>query len=458
MKDYRQCSLWLHQFPGDLVPRAALPGPLQVDVAVVGAGMTGLWTAYYLKKAEPGIRIAVIESEIAGYGGSGRNGGWCSSLFATTKETIAKRAGRGAAVAMQRAMRETVDEVGRVIAREAIEAHFYKGGMLEAADNAAQLQRVHAEVECERSWGATEEDCRLLNAEEARRRVAIEGCVGALYTPHCACVDPARLTRGLADVVESLGVAIYEQTPALAITPGYVVTRAGLVSADVVVRATEAFTASLAGERREYVPIYSLMVCTEPLSPDFWDQVGWQEHETFTDGRHLIIYAMRTEDGRIAFGGRGAPYHFGSQTRDEYDRDARVFSLLRASLARLFPSLAQARLTHHWGGAVAAPRDWWSSVGLDRATGLAWAGGYIGDGVATTNLAGRTLADLITGADSEIVHLPWVNHRSRRWEPEPLRWLGVNLTLASLRAADREEARTGRPSRLQHFASKIIGQ
>jgi glycine/D-amino acid oxidase-like deaminating enzyme len=186
MKDYRQCSLWLHQLPGDLTPRAALPGPLQVDVAIVGAGLTGLWTAYYLKKADPGIRVAVVESEIAGYGGSGRNGGWCSSLFATSKEAIARRAGREAAVATQRAMWETVDEVGRVIAVEGIEAHFHKGGMLEAADNVAQLQRVRAEVECERSWGATEEDCRFLDADETRRRIAIEGCVGALYTPHCA--------------------------------------------------------------------------------------------------------------------------------------------------------------------------------------------------------------------------------------------------------------------------------
>ena len=458
MRDYRQCSMWLSQYPGELAPRPALPGPLQVDVAIVGGGLTGLWTAYYLKKADSGIRVAVIESDIAGFGGSGRNGGWCSSLFATSKETIAKRAGRGAAVATQRAMWETVDEIGGVIAAEGIEAHWHKGGMLEAADNAAQLERVRAEVECEQSWGATEEDCRLLSAEEARRCIDIDGCVGALYTPHCACVDPARLTRGLAEVVERLGVTIYEQTPALAITPGYVVTRAGLVHADVVVRATEAFTSSLAGHRRDYVPIYSLMVCTEPLSPEAWDQIGWEGRETFTDGRHLIIYAMRTEDGRIAFGGRGAPYHFGSQTSDDYDRDARVFGLLRASLAKLFPSLSETALTHHWGGAVAASRDWWSSVGLDRATGLAWAGGYLGDGVATTNLAGRTLADLIAGADSEIVRLPWVNHHSRPWEPEPVRWLGGNATLASLRAADMEEARTGRPSRLAQLTQKIIGQ
>ncbi len=309
---------------------------------------------------------------------------------------------------MQRAMWQTVDEVGGVIAAEGIEAHFHKGGMLEAAVSAAQLERVRAEVADEQSWGATEEDCRLLGAEEARRHIAIPAA-SARSTRRTAPVWTRRASPGVWPTSSNdWASTIYEQTPALAITPGYVVTRAGLVHAEVIVRATEAFTGSLAGARREYVPIYSLMVCTEPLPQEFWDEVGWEGRETFTDGRHLIIYAMRTEDGRIALGGRGAPYHFGSQTRDEYDRDARVFGLLRASLAQLFPSLRQAALTHHWGGAVAAPRDWWSSVGLDRATGLAWAGGYIGDGVSTTNLAGRTLADLITGTDSEIVRLPWV--------------------------------------------------
>jgi glycine/D-amino acid oxidase-like deaminating enzyme len=458
MKDYRQFSMWLHDYPGDLTPRPALPGPQNVDVAIVGGGLTGLWTAYYLKKADSGIRVAIIEANIAGFGASGRNGGWCSGLFATAKERLAERAGRAAAIRMQRALWNTVDEVGRVVADEAIDARFHKGGMLEVAVNAAQLERVRSEVDYERSWGAEEDDYTFLSAQEARERVAVAGCLGALYTPHCACVDPARLTRGLAEVVERLGVALYESTPALAIAPGYVITGNGLVHADVVVRATEAFTPSLPGYRREYVPVYSLMIGTEPLPQSFWDETHWGGRETLTDGRHLIIYAMRTEDGRIAMGGRGAPYHFSSQTKEGYDRDARVFGLLRASLTGLFPQLAHVRLAHHWGGAVALPRDWWSSVGLHRATGLAWAGGYVGDGVATTNLAGRTLADLITRTASDLVALPWVNHHSRKWEPEPIRWLGVNLTLAALRAGDREEARTGKPSRLVAVANKLIGQ
>jgi glycine/D-amino acid oxidase-like deaminating enzyme len=351
-----------------------------------------------------------------------------------------------------------VDEVGRVAAAEGVDARFHKGGMMTMAVSQAQLERARQEVEYERSWGAEEGDCVVLGADEARARIDAPGCLGALYSPHCACIDPARLTRGLADAVEQLGVTIYEQTQVLAITPHYVHSLEGLVKAEVVVRATEAFTTNLPGCHREYVPVYSLMIATEPLPQSFWDQVGWAGYETFTDGRNLIIYVMRTEDGRIALGGRGAPYHFGSLMRDEFDRDPHVFEKLRASLAGLFPQLGDARITHHWGGPIAMPRDWWSSVGLDRQTGMAWAGGYLGDGVSTTNLAGRTLADLITAADSDIVKLPWVNHRNRKWEPEPLRWLGVNATIAAMGMADAEERRTGRQSRIMAITHKIIGQ
>ena len=172
----------------------------------------------------------------------------------------------------------------------------------------------------------------------------------------------------------------------------------------------------------------------------------------------MIIYGQRTADGRIAFGGRGAPYHYGSTVRPAFDSEPAVHALLRQTLTELFPELADARFTHAWGGPLGIPRDWHSSVGLDRATGLAWAGGYVGDGVATTNLAGRTLADLITGADTPLTRLPWVGHRSPRWEPEPLRWLGVNAGLWTMKLADRSETRRGRPSRVAGAMGRLLGQ
>ena len=457
-KDYRSYSLWLDGLAGELAPRPALAGAVAVDVAVVGAGYTGLWTAYYLKKADPSLRIAIVEKEIAGFGASGRNGGWCSSYFAASPGTIAREFGRDAAIAMQRAMFATVDEVGRVVDAEGIDARYHKGGALTLATSAAQLLSLQAEIDHEREWGFGDSDYSCLSADETARRLRVAGCLGAIYSPHCAAVDPARLARGLADTVEALGVTIFERTPALALTPHEVPTPGGLLRADVVVNALEGYAATLPGHARDTVPLYSVMIATEPLAASFWDEVGWSGREVFGDERHLLIYAMRTKDDRIALGGRGAPYHYGSRIRDDYDLAPKVFGELHNVLKTLFPALGGARVTHTWGGCLGVPRDWFTSVGYDKQTGMAWAGGYVGDGVSTTNLAGRTLAELIAGADHGLAGLPWVGHVSRRWEPEPLRYLGVNLSLAIMGSADRVEARTGKPSKRAGLTARLIGR
>jgi glycine/D-amino acid oxidase-like deaminating enzyme len=445
---YRTRSLWLDSLDETLTPRPALGGDIDADIAIVGAGYTGLWTAYYLLRADPTLRIAILEQEIAGFGASGRNGGWCSAIFAGSRDDMARTHGRDAAIALQRAMDETVDEVGRVAAAESIDADFHKGGTLTLATSPAHVERIKASVAETHRWGSPD-DAVWLDRSEARRRVAADGVLGGAYTPHCARVHPAKLARGLADRVSAMGATIYEQTAATAIEAGTVTTTRGRVRAEVIVRATEGYTARIPGLRRFVAPLYSLMIATAPLPSSFWAEVGWDDRETLTDGRHLIIYAQRTADDRIAFGGRGAPYHFASRIRDAFDRDPGTFAELRRVLVALFPSLVDTPITHEWGGPLGVPRDWTSSVGFDRATGLAWAGGYVGDGVSTTNLAGRTLADLVTAADTPITRLPWVAHRSRRWEPEPLRWLGINLALALPAGADRSEQRTGRPARFR---------
>lgn len=437
----------------DLTPRAALPGDTDVDVAIVGAGFTGLWTAYYLAETDPSLRIAVLEARVAGFGASGRNGGWCSALFPVSPATLAHRHGRAAAVAMVRAMSSTVDEVGRVAAAEGIDCHFAKGGTLTLARSPAQVARARASIEAEAAFGV---DLTWLSAAEAASRCGATSVLGAVYTPDCAAIHPGRLVRGLASAVERRGVTVYEETRALALRSGAVVTDRGTVRAPVVVRATEGYTAGLAGHRRTLAPLYSLMVATEPLPSSFWDSAGLASRETFTDFRRMIIYGQRTADDRLAFGGRGAPYHFGSRVAGGFDRDARVHRAIEAALVELFPALGPTPpVTHRWGGPLGVPRDWTASVGFSR--GVAWGGGYVGDGVGTANLAGRTLADLITGAGSELVSLPWVGHRSRRWEPEPLRWLGINAGLRLTEVADRREERTGRPSRLGAFVDRVLG-
>ncbi len=454
---YRSLSFWHDTAPGTLAPGDPLPGDLDADVVIVGAGFTGLWTAYYLARRDPALRVVVCEREIAGYGASGRNGGWCSALFPASLAKLARMSNRDGAIAMQRAMHATVDEVGTAAAAEGIDCHWAKGGTVILARTPVQLERAKAEVEEARDFGFGDDDLRLLSADEARSLACASQVLGGTFTPHCAAIHPARLARGLLEAVRRAGVSVYERTPVLELSPGQVVTASGTVRARHVIRATEGYTPGLPGYQRRVVPVYSMMIATEPLPEAAWDEIGLTGRPTFGDLRHLITYGQRTADGRLAFGGRGAPYHFGSAVRPSYDLEPAVFAALRRTLSELFPAVRDARVTHHWGGPIGVPRDWCASVGLDRSTGLGWAGGYVGDGVATTNLAGRTLADLITGTDSEITRLPWVDHRSPDWEPEPLRWLGLNAGLQAMSLADREEARTGRPSRLAGFMGRFLG-
>lgn len=438
-----------------------MPGPTDADVAIVGAGFTGLWAAYHLAVADPTLRIAVLEREVAGFGASGRNGGWCSALFPASAGHLARApgpyGGRDGAMRQLRALQGSVRDVGAIAAAEGIDAKYARGGTVSLARTPVQLRRLRAQVRAARDWEQDSDDLQLLDAAQAQARVAASDVLGATWTPHCAAIHPARLVRGLARAVERRGVRLFEQTAVHEIAAGRVDTDAGRVRADIVVRATEGYTGSLQGHGRTLAPIYSLMVATEPLPTTVWSQLGVAARETFNDARHLLIYAQRTADDRLALGGRGAPYHFGSKVQPGFDQVPRVFAALQATVRVLFPTLADVGFTHRWGGVLGVPRDWHASVGLDRVSGLAWAGGYVGDGVGSSQLAGRTLADLITGRDSDLVRLPWVGHHSRRWEPEPLRWLQINAGLRAMSAADAEERLTGRPSLLAHALSPVLG-
>lgn len=429
-------SFWLSEL--ELVPRPAVPGDLDVDVVIVGAGYTGLWSAYYLAGADPTLRIAVVEAEFAGFGASGRNGGWCSALFPASLTQLARRFGRPAAMAMYRAMESSVDEVGRVAAAEGIDCHYSKGGTLTLARSRAQLARARKSVAEAHSFGF--DDLVLLSDSEARARCTATGVLGATYTPHCATIQPGLLVRGLAEAVERRGVTIYEHTRVSALEPGRIICPQGIVRAPVVVRATEVFSTALPGARRSVAPIYSQMIATPPLSDSLWSAIGLSERETFADFRRLTIYGQRTLDGRFAFGGRGT-YHYASRVRPSYDAHPGLAVNLAHILTDLFPALGAVEIADTWGGAVAAPRDWTASVRFDPHAGQASAGGYLGDGVSTTNLAGRTLADLITGEASDLTALPWVNHHSRPWEPEPLRWLGITTALRLVQLTDHLDRR-----------------
>ncbi len=455
-------SLWASQVASATgALRARLDGDRRVDVVIVGAGYTGLWTAYSILRADPTVTVCVLDAEHVGFGASGRNGGWCVGELAGGLHSaveLSERGGGGAdgGIRLTRAVMDAVDEVGRVVQSAAIDCGFVKGGVIRLARTRPQLERQREEVRDHRRVGFDESDLRLLDADAARASLAATDVLGAMFYAAGARLQPLQLARGLATEVERLGGVIHERTRVTGIDPDLrrVVTVHGTVSADVIVRATEGYTRDLPGERRTLIPFSSSMVATEPLSAEQWDEIGLAEHQTFGDDRRMVIYGQRTTDDRIAFGGRGAPYLFGSGVRTDHS-DPAVSDRVVSALHELLPMVRSSEITHRWGGVLGIPRDWRPSVGLDRATGLAWAGGYVGEGVAAANLAGRTLADLILERDSDLTTLPWVGHRSRRWEPEPLRWIGVTSMLRLSAFGDRDEARTGRPSRLGGLADRL---
>lgn len=446
-----------HWFDGLPISRGPLPGSRDADVCIVGAGYTGLWTAYYLKRADPSLRIVVLEARFAGYGASGRNGGWLSGLVPGDRERMARQYSRDGVVAWQRALNEAVDEVIDVAAREGIDAGIVKGGTLEVARNAAQAKRLAAAMQAERNWQV--DGVEWLTKDAAAQRIQLDGVVAAYHNPHCARIQPARLARGLADAVDRLGVVIYERTPVTEIAAGRARTPWGTVSAPVVLRATEGFTAALPGLKRRWLPMNSSMIATDPVPVEVWDRIGWEGRETLGDTAHGFFYAQRTVDDRIAIGGRSVPYRYGSRI----DRDGRVpdrtIKNLTATLHSVLPQVSGVPVAHGWCGVLAVPRDWEATVDFDRATGLGWAGGYVGHGVTATNLAGRTLTDLVLKRDSDLTRLPWVGHESKTWEPEPLRWIGVRGMYLAYKAADWHEARgTKRTSPIAVIADKIAGR
>jgi glycine/D-amino acid oxidase-like deaminating enzyme len=429
------------------VSRAQLPGDADADVVIIGAGFTGLWCAYYLKKLDSRLQITVVEANHVGFGASGRNGGWCHAEYPLGHEQLAEDHGHDTAVRHMRALFTSVDDVGRIAREEGIACDYAKGGVLSVARSALQLSYARDEFEEATSFGLGIDDIRLLSAGESKEMLNATDVVGGVWHAHGAVIHPAKLVHGLANVVERLGVTLYERTPVVELAVGSVTTLHGAIRTPMAVIATEGYTSQLPGRTRQIVPLYSLMVATEPLSDDLWRDIGLTDRQTFSDYRNLIIYGQRTADGRLAFGGRGAPYHWGSSIEDRFDINDGVHAELVRVLVDLFPQLSGYDITHRWGGPLGVSRDWRPSVTVDRDRGVSWAGGYVGDGVNTAHMAGQTLAELITGTTTERTSLPWVNHAWPKWEPEPFRFIGINAGLALAKSADKTEVRTGRHSR-----------
>jgi glycine/D-amino acid oxidase-like deaminating enzyme len=457
-------TYWLETADDDPTPREPLDGSEQVDVVIVGAGFTGLWTAWYLRQHDPSLRVLVVEAETAGFGASGRNGAWLTAGIALTPTELARRTSPVTARETITAMRDTVREVVDVCDREGIDAQVRSGGILRVARGPHEVPQLQAGYDAMERLGL-EGGLSVLDQGDLADRVRIAGAGGALYDPHGATIHPGRLVRGLARRVEQAGVRIAERTrvsrvePRRAATGGLGVrvrTDRGDLTAPAVVLACEAWLSQLPGYRRSVLPLYSLVVLTDPIDEDRWTEIGWDSHELLSSHRYTVDYLSRTVDGRVLFGGRGAPYHFGSRIDPSYDHDPATHARLRQQLTGWFPALEGVGFSHAWGGPLGMPRDWCPSFRFDPSTGIGAAYGYTGQGVSTTNLAGRVLADLIATGETPHADLPMVGHRPRSWEPEPLRYVAARYLQGALARIDDRAARTGRPPRGTSLAERLV--
>ena len=451
-------SFWYADIGLPQTRRPALPGDIEADVAIIGAGYTGLWAAWYLKREAPGLRVVLLEREFAGFGASGRNGGWCMGTLAWDHERYAATHGRDGVLDMGRALEGTVDEIIATCADQGIDADILRTEILMFAQNKAQMARLKEAVTHQAKWGQAHRT-RELSAAQVSQRISIPGALGGMAISGVARVQPAKLVRGLAEAVERAGAVIYEDTAVTSYGKGEVVTEKGRVTAPIILRCTEGFTAGLPGHERDWIPLNSAQIATPVLPEEVWARIGWDGAELIEDAANAYCYCQKTREGRITVGARGVPYKFGSKMDQNGAPDAETIRRLTEVLHRHFPEAAPYGVEHAWCGVIGVPRDWCATVGLDRDTGLGWAGGYVGVGVSTANLAGRTLADLALGRDTEITRLPWVNRRVRKWEREPFRWLGIHLMYNLLRIADRREDRLGiPPSRFAAFGNWLTGR
>ena len=435
MQDWRNISLWMDQLDEPLQARPSLPASLHADVAIIGAGYTGLWTAYYLKRQAPQLRIVILEAAIAGFGASGRNGGWLMGGILGEDRLLASSSSEQRHASYQ-LLHGIPDEGAAVLQREGISCDYRKGGVLYcAARYPEQEQSLRAYLHSLHGAGHSEADYRWLSPAELDSQLRIDGAYGAIYSPHCATIQPAKLVRGLAACVERMGVEIYEQSPVLDWQPGTVRCAQGEVRADWIVPAVEGYAASLPPLGRYQLPVQSLLVATEPLPAEIWAQIGLQQGQAFSESSRQVTYGQRSMDDRLVFGARGG-YRFGGQLRNDFNLTHAEVELRRYLFGELFPVLQDARITHTWGGNLGMHRRFQPHMLCDRRTGVAMSGGYGGEGVGATNLGGRTLADLILEKDTELTRQPWVGHDQspsalKRWEPEPLRWLGYNAIIRS---------------------------
>ena len=461
MPAWRTISLWMDQLDEPLLARPALAEDLDVDVAIIGAGYTGLWTAYYLKLQAPGLKIAIIEAQTAGFGASGRNGGWLMGNLLGEDRLLADLSPEQRRASYD-LLHNIPDEVEIVLEREGIACDYRKGGVLYcAARYPEQETSLRQYLDSLYKQGLNENDYRWLNPGQLAQQIRIAKPYGGIYAPHVATLHPAKLVRGLARTVERMGVRIYENSPVTHWQAGSLRTAQASVRSRWVVPAVEGYSVTLPPLGRYQLPVQSLIVATEPLSAATWDEIGLSNGQAFSESSRQVTYGQRTADNRLVFGARGG-YQFAGKLRHDFNLTRSEIELRRYLFGELFPQLKNVQITHGWGGNLGMSRRFKPHMLCDHASGIALSGGYGGEGVGASNLGGRTLADLILQRDTELVHQPWVIPRRgldalRAWEPEPCRWLGYNAIIRSFVHEDQTLANPATAPWRRKLASGVAG-
>lgn len=461
MPAWRSISLWMDQLDEPLLPRPQLAQDLDLDVAIIGAGYTGLWTAYYLKRQAPQLNIAVIEAQTAGFGASGRNGGWLMGNLLGEDRLLAALSPQQRRASFD-LLHGIPDEVANVIEREGIDCDYRKGGVLYcAARYPEQETSLRHYLDKLYAQGLNQDDYRWLNPEQLAQQIRLAKPYGGIYAPHCATIQPAKLVRGLARAIERLGVTLYENSPVTHWQSGSLQTAQASVRSRWIVPAVEGYSVTLPPLGRYQLPVQSLLVATEPLAESVWEEIGLSQGQAFSESSRQVTYGQRSMDNRLVFGARGG-YQFASKLRHDFDLTRDEVELRRYLFGELFPQLKNVRISHSWGGNLGMSRHFKPHMLCDRHKGIALSGGYGGEGVGASNLSGRTLADLILERDSPLVHQPWVMPEGglealRAWEPEPCRWLGYNAIIRSFVHEDQTLANPASAPWRRRMASRIAG-
>jgi glycine/D-amino acid oxidase-like deaminating enzyme len=432
--DYNQKSYWLNTY-GPYTPNDPLRGDLTVDVAIIGGGYTGLATAYFLKRAEPTMRVAVLEGEVVGYGASGRNGGFAMTLFGLEPAVTAALFGNQRTAEAHRYCERSVDLVRDLIREHAMQSDFEYTGFLRLATRPGFVKRIQHDLEILTGQGIT--GIEWIDQAAARAEINSPIVLGAWWEPRCGILNPAKHVRELKRVAQEAGAMVYEQSPALEIKRGDKFTlRApqGTVSAEKIVFATNAYSHLIPELKRKQVPAFTHMVITEALTREQLDSIGWQNRSGLEDARNLVHYLRLTVDNRIAIGGSDVTISYGRDMNR--DLNEKTFRQLEQDTVTLFPSLKDVKFVYRWGGPVSVPVDMAPAIGQVGDARAWYSLGCVGHGVAPTHLNGQTLADLLLEKKTDLTSIWFVNRRTIPWPPEPLRWAASQAILGYMHAED----------------------